>query len=761
MEQAPDGVLGVCSSCGSTMTMPRNRDTKRIAAHNAGNYFRRIGSFEKALVLYQQLLREDPTDAEAAYCAALCRFEVTYELNTANGSYYPTVNNHRQGNILEDPDYGTALKYSSGAVRQEYEYGATQVAQLLEPTTDVAKRPPRDSNYELKQAFLFLEQGRWTEADLSCDRYLALHPDNAMAWLGKLLAEIKQKRPKDLVNSTYSFEFSRNYSNTIKYADPALRQNLQACLERVKSSTRQRETSDRYLEACAAMKNASNKEQYQRAAAMFARLSGYRDADSRRKECLRNADRSEIDDLYLKGVSAANTAKTASDYRRAAELLEQTRGWRDTNDRLLACIEKMEELEAAQRQRNEKAAESVRKFRKNTNWKRVAIVTFSLLLVLAIGGYASAVLYFIPESRYQAAEALLQNRNREAAIAAYRALGDYKDSVQKVEQIQADWYAEAEEMLNLGFLGRAASVFGGLEDYADSRERSISLWNSVAQRPRLCVGGWFTAGLMPDGTAAAFGDNREGQCELFNWEDLTAISAGWGHTIGLTEGGTVVAAGYNGDGRGAVEDWKDIVSISAGQWHTVGLRINGTVVGTGCENDGRIDFTGWSDIVAISAGRHHTVGLRSTGTVVAAGSNEAGQCNLSGWTDITAVSAGGDHTLGLRRDGTAFATGSNQEGQCQISEWEDLVAVAAGYYHSVGLRADGTVVAVGLNEDGQCDVSKWKDVVAIAAGGWHTVGLKADGTLVTTGRALNGQCDAELWLQALEAVQNKVPVPQE
>ena len=60
--------------------------------------------------------------------------------------------------------------------------------------------------------------------------------------------------------------------------------------------------------------------------------------------------------------------------------------------------------------------------------------------------------------------------------------------------------------------------------------------------------GYYTVGLKADGTVVAVGDNTDGQCEVSDWRDIVAISAGYGHTVGLKADGTVVAVGdYNYD----------------------------------------------------------------------------------------------------------------------------------------------------------------------------------------------------------------------
>ena len=109
------------------------------------------------------------------------------------------------------------------------------------------------------------------------------------------------------------------------------------------------------------------------------------------------------------------------------------------------------------------------------------------------------------------------------------------------------------------------------------------------------------------------------------------------------------------------------------------------------------------------------------------------------------IAAGGFHTVGLKADGTVVAAGDNEYEQCNVSDWTDIVSIAAGSSHTVGLKADGTVVAAGWNDDGQCDVSGWRDIVAVTAGKYHTVGLKSDGTVVATGSNDKGQCNVSDW----------------
>ena len=350
------------------------------------------------------------------------------------------------------------------------------------------------------------------------------------------------------------------------------------------------------------------------------------------------------------------------------------------------------------------------------------------------------------ESVYEKATALLASGDYDGAIAAFEALGDYKDSsAMLVESANAKEYAQAEKLLAQGQTAEAAVAFAKIAEYEDARERSFELWDTMAGRKTLAAGWLHTVGLRADGTVAAVGANEEGQCDVSGWTDIVAVAAGYAHTAGLRADGTVVAAGWNGDGQCDVSGWRDIVAVAAGDYHTVGLRADGTVAAVGDNEGGQCDVSGWRDIVAVAVGTYHTVGLRADGTVAAVGDNWAGRCNVSGWRDIVAVAAGALHAVGLKADGTVVAVGYNEYGECDVSGWRDIVAVAVGTYHTVGLRADGTVVAVGDNDCDQCDVSGWTDIVAVSAGALHTVGLKADGTVVAAGWNSGGQCDVSGW----------------
>ena len=130
MELSPDKTFGTCEYCGSTMTLPRISDEQRAARFNRGNHFRRLGEFDKALAIYENIVREDEDDAEAHWCCALCRFGIEYVEDPATYEYVPTCHRASFDSILEDVDYQAALEHSDGVTRRQYQRDAAKIAEV-------------------------------------------------------------------------------------------------------------------------------------------------------------------------------------------------------------------------------------------------------------------------------------------------------------------------------------------------------------------------------------------------------------------------------------------------------------------------------------------------------------------------------------------------------------------------------------------------------------------------------------------------------
>ncbi len=853
--------VAICEYCGTQQTLPKLDDDKRVNLYDRANHFRRHNEFDKAINIYESILSDDGTDAEAYWSLVLCRYGIEYVEDPTTHKRVPTVNRVQYTSIFDDADYQSALKYADEYQKEIYKQEATiineiqkeilAISQKEEPfdvficykETDKEGKRTQDSvlanelyhqltlegfkvffsritledrigtEYEpyifaalnsakvmvvlgtkaeyfqgvwvknewsrylalikngakkalipayrdmdpydlpeefshlqaqdmsklgfmqdlirgirkltetsrtasdvkgtgdggnvqiaplLKRAFMFLEDGNFSRADEFCEQVLNQDPENAEAYLGKLMAELKVCNRDMLKQLENSFENNNNYQKVIRFAEPALKAELIDISNYIK-----------YNKAIRTMEGATQEKDFILAIKQFEEISGYQDVDVKIKECHEKIEHVRKETIYISAKQFENIAEETSEdqfdviienINNAISTYEKISGYRDSDERVVELGKKAEEMKMAYERKKiaDKEEKIARKIRD------IKIIKISLLIVTILIAFGSVLRFvIIPSNDYKRA-------------IEFRDAGDYEI---------------------------ALTIFEKLGDYKDSNEQRSQIWNRIKQEDMhkdiISAGYSHIIGLKSDGTLIATGRTGAGQCDVSEWKDIVSVSAGDEHTVGLKSDGTVVATGDNEYGQCNISEWKDIVSISAGGDHTVGLKSDGTVVAAGNNEYGQCDISEWKDIVSISAGGDHTVGLKSDGTVVATGDNERGQCNTSRWKNITSISAGRIHTAGLKSNGRVVVAGYSGKGY--VSDWRDIVSISAGAFYTIGLKSDGTVVASGDNMRGVCNVSEWKNIVSISAGQLHAVGVKFDGTVVSSGSDSFSKCDVFGW----------------
>ncbi len=130
----------------------------------------------------------------------------------------------------------------------------------------------------LKRAFMFLEDGDWESADEYCERVLDLDPENARAYLGKLMAELRCNTTNDFVSCSEPFESNGNYQKAIRFAD-----------DEFKIELNHYRLIGFYYSAVEKIKRAVSEVDFKEAAEEFAKAENYQDAVSKRQESIEKA----------------------------------------------------------------------------------------------------------------------------------------------------------------------------------------------------------------------------------------------------------------------------------------------------------------------------------------------------------------------------------------------------------------------------------------------------------------------------------------
>lgn len=85
----------------------------------------------------------------------------------------------------------------------------------------------------LKRAFMFLEDREREEADKYCEKVLDQDPENAQAYLGKLMAELQVTNRKELVDCAEPFDDRDNYNKVLRFGDEALEKEMRGYITHI------------------------------------------------------------------------------------------------------------------------------------------------------------------------------------------------------------------------------------------------------------------------------------------------------------------------------------------------------------------------------------------------------------------------------------------------------------------------------------------------------------------------------------------------
>ena len=122
--------VGTCEYCGTQQTLPKLDDDRKANLYDRANHFRRSNEFDKAMGMYERILNEDTTDAEAYWSLVLCRYGIEYVEDPATHKRIPTVNRAQYTSIFDDDNYKLALQYADGYQRHIYEEEAKAINEI-------------------------------------------------------------------------------------------------------------------------------------------------------------------------------------------------------------------------------------------------------------------------------------------------------------------------------------------------------------------------------------------------------------------------------------------------------------------------------------------------------------------------------------------------------------------------------------------------------------------------------------------------------
>lgn len=234
----------------------------------------------------------------------------------------------------------------------------------------------------LKRISLFLEDGNWQEADEYCERVLDSDPENAQAYLYKLMAKMEVRKTEDLRNQAQPFDSEDMYRKTVRFADEELKNTLEEYNAYIKDRNEKKRIESIYKKAVYDMGYARDEISYKIIIEDLAEIPGYKDADEKKKECEEKAEECRLESLY-NSAAELQTVHSEDNQLRAAKQFEELGTYKDSAERVQQCRDKAEEIKKEE-ERKKAESEKAEKERKAKAKKKKIVISVTSAVVICV-----------------------------------------------------------------------------------------------------------------------------------------------------------------------------------------------------------------------------------------------------------------------------------------------------------------------------------------------------------------------------------------
>ncbi|MBQ2899611.1 MAG: TIR domain-containing protein, partial [Oscillospiraceae bacterium] len=332
----------------------------------------------------------------------------------------------------------------------------------------------------MRRAFMFLEDGEWESADEYCEKVLDIEPENAEAYIGKMMAELHVKKREELALLEVPFSGNANYKKAVRFANPEIEFELEEYLSEIRKRGETKQYDEIYSKGIAAMRTAKTEKDFIKAAESFGSIPEYKDSLELENECRSKA----------KKIKEENEIK-AEERRKAAEIRKKK------NKKIAAILLPIVALITAA------AIVYVTVVQPMMNYNAVLSIMEEGRYEEAIAGFEAMNGYkdseeHISECKYCIASGLVDEKKYEEAIAAFKEIEEYKNSKELIikcsDAIKEDIYQKALSLMDEGKNDEAIDAFGNIKDYKDSTELIAKCEENIKEEKYLAAAALFEKG---------------------------------------------------------------------------------------------------------------------------------------------------------------------------------------------------------------------------------------------------------------------------
>lgn len=132
--------IGTCEYCGCSMTVPKTDSEETITLFNSGNEYRIAGEFDRALEIFNDIVKDDSKNPEAYWGIVLSKYGIEYVEDPSTLERILTCHRLNNQSVLQDIDYKKALEYSDGIANRIYEREAKKINILQRKILEISQK---------------------------------------------------------------------------------------------------------------------------------------------------------------------------------------------------------------------------------------------------------------------------------------------------------------------------------------------------------------------------------------------------------------------------------------------------------------------------------------------------------------------------------------------------------------------------------------------------------------------------------------------
>ena len=202
--------------------------------------------------------------------------------------------------------------------------------QVVKETTVINTNANTDSDKMVKRALLALEDRDFVKAEEFSEKALDLDPENANAYLAKLMVEYKVPTKEQLGKLSEPFDSSKNYEKTIRFGDKNLKDELNSYINEIKYNRKE----VIYKEACSLISEKET-ESNERAIELFKSIEDFKDSKEK-KETLKRNILSVKEKKYQEACCLMNENMLDS-LEVASSIFKKINDYKDSKEKLEKC----------------------------------------------------------------------------------------------------------------------------------------------------------------------------------------------------------------------------------------------------------------------------------------------------------------------------------------------------------------------------------------------------------------------------------------